>query len=326
MADLSAAHLEAFIEMMGVERGAADNTLTSYARDLDDAFAFLRDHKSSLTAATGPDLDAYLANIHGRGFAPASQARRLSTLRQFYGFLYSEGIRTDDPTANLQAPAKRQTLPKTMSMADVDRLIEQAEMEAGEAGQTPFETCRRLRLLALLELLYATGMRVSELVALPASVVATRSDMLVIRGKGNKERLVPLTGRAQRAAERYRAALQATRVDEPRIGGTPDERWLFPADSESGYLARQVFARDLKSLAGRAGLDTALVSPHVLRHAFASHLLANGADLRVVQELLGHADISTTQIYTHVLEERLHRLVQDHHPLAKRGKKQEENA
>ena len=325
MPDLSAAHVEAFIEMMGVERGAADNTLSSYARDLDDALSFLRSRGASLTGAAGGDLEAYLGDIHARGFAPASQARRLSSLRQFFGFLYSEGIRGDDPTANLQSPSRGLALPKTMSMADVDRLIAQAEAETAEPGLTPFEACRRLRLLALIELLYATGMRVSELVALPASVVARRSDMLVIRGKGNKERLVPLTSRAQRAAERYRTALKAQSA-EPQAAGSPFERWLFPADSESGHLARQVFARDLKGLAARAGLNASLVSPHVMRHAFASHLLANGADLRVVQELLGHADISTTQIYTHVLEDRLHRLVQDHHPLAKRGKKLEENA
>ncbi|WP_099865712.1 site-specific tyrosine recombinase XerD [Pararhizobium haloflavum] len=317
MRDLSAAHIEAFLEMLSVERGAAVNTLSSYGRDLDDALSFQREHGRSLTEAGVSDLKAYLADVAGRGLAPASQARRLSALRQFFRFLYGEGLRADDPTATLDSPRKAQALPKTLSIAEVDRLIAQAEREAGEDELSRFEQQRRLRLLALLELLYATGMRVSELVSLPADVLSQDGVFLMIRGKGNKERLVPLSSRS-------RDAMTAFRALDPE--GEEDQRkWLFPADSASGHLARQVFARDLKALAMRAGLPAAAVSPHILRHAFASHLLANGADLRIVQELLGHADIATTQIYTHVLEERLHRLVSEHHPLAKQAKKPEEN-
>jgi integrase/recombinase XerD len=311
MRDLSAAHVEAFLEMMSVERGAAANTLASYARDLEDALSFLRQKGSSLTSATPDVLRGYLSDLSNRGLAPASQARRLSALRQFFRFLYAEGQRGDDPTTTLDSPRKSRPLPKTMSIADVSRLIGQAEADCLEPDLSPFERLRRLRMLALLELLYASGMRVSELVSLPANVLARDGQFLMIRGKGSKERLVPLSSRARAAMERYAQARDAAQ------DGSEGGKWLFPADSESGHLARQVFARDLKLLAARAGLRASTISPHVLRHAFASHLLENGADLRVVQELLGHADISTTQIYTHVLEERLHRLVGEHHPLAK---------
>lgn len=320
MADLSAAHLEAFLEMMSAERGAAENTLAAYRRDLDDAAAFLAASRTSLTAAGTPALRAYLSDIAGRGFAASSQARRLSALRQFYAFLYAEGIRTDDPTGILDAPKKGRSLPKTLGTEEVNRLIALAEEEAAAAGAGTPERVRRLRLLALLELLYATGMRVSELIGLPASVLAQDGRLLLIRGKGNKERMVPLTEASRRALRAYAAERRTLAAD-----GEDDGPWLFPADSESGHLARQVFARELKGLAARAGIGAASVSPHVLRHAFASHLLQNGADLRAVQELLGHADISTTQIYTHVLEERLHRLVNAHHPLAKAGEKREED-
>lgn len=317
MRDLSGAHIEAFLEMMSVERGAAANTLASYRRDLDDALSFLRQRGGGLSAARTEDLRAYLGDIAGRGFAPSSQARRLSALRQFFRFLYGEGQRGDDPTETLDAPRRARALPKTMSVEAVDRLIGQAEKEAEEAELQPGDHARRVRMLALMELIYATGMRVSELVSLPADVMTRDGYFLVVRGKGNKERLVPLSDRARKAME---AHARINLADEAAVNGS---RWLFPADSESGHLARQVFARDLKELAARAGIASASVSPHVLRHAFASHLLANGADLRVVQELLGHADISTTQIYTHVMEERLHRLVNDHHPLAMKVKNAE---
>ena len=319
MSELSAAHLEAFLEMMSAERGAAANTLEAYRRDLDDAAAFLKAHGTSLTGADTPALRRYLADVADRGFAPSSQSRRLSSLRQFYAFLYSEGTRGDDPTGILDAPRKSRSLPKTLTVDDVGRLIGRAEAEAaGAPGGTP-ERLRSLRLLALLELLYATGMRVSELISLPASVVARGGRFLLIRGKGNKERMVPLSKTAEAAVSVY--------VGE-RVQQEPDQdtAWLFPADSASGHLARQVFARELKALAARAGIPVSAVSPHVLRHAFASHLLQNGADLRAVQELLGHTDISTTQIYTHVLEERLRALVEAHHPLAKGAETREEDA
>lgn len=313
MTDLSAAHVESFLEMMSAERGAAPNTLQSYQRDLDDARSFLKARGVAMNQASAADLRAYLAHLADEGFKASSQARRLSSLRQFYKFLYAEGLRGEDPTGILDAPKKARPLPKVMSVDDVSRLIGQAEREAGEAGP---ERLQKLRMHALIELLYATGMRVSELVSLPATVLAQNGRFLVIRGKGNKERLVPLSPPAVRAIQAYGTVLRGANEEAGSESG-----WLFPSGGKSGFLPRQVFARDLKALAGRAGIRAASISPHVLRHAFASHLLQNGADLRAVQELLGHSDISTTQIYTHVLEERLHELVQTHHPLAKQAKK-----
>ncbi|AVA23207.1 MULTISPECIES: site-specific tyrosine recombinase XerD [unclassified Rhizobium] len=318
MKDLGRVHMEAFLEMMSAERGAAVNTLQSYERDLDDLHSFLSERNVRLTEAASNDLGAYLSGLSRQGFKPSSQARRLSAMRQFYKFLYAEGLRTDDPTGILDAPKKGRALPKTMGVDEVTRLLAQAEHEAAVEGP---DQLQHLRMLVLLELLYATGMRVSELVSLPAKVLHQEGRFLMIRGKGNKERLVPLSQSAIAALKTYgrRQALEVAKAKQP----APESPWLFPAASKQGYLPRQVFARDLKDLAIRAGLTPSLISPHVMRHAFASHLLANGADLRVVQELLGHSDISTTQIYTHVLEERLHQLVQTHHPLAKQAKKRE---
>ncbi|NEI64551.1 site-specific tyrosine recombinase XerD [Rhizobium leguminosarum] len=317
MVDLGRVHLESFLEMMSAERGAAANTLQSYERDLDDVRSFLKERSIRLTEAASADLAAYLSSLAGKGFKPSSQARRLAAMRQFYKFLYAEGLRTDDPTGILDAPKKGRPLPKTMGVEEVGRLLSQAEVEAEDAAPGQLH---RLRMLALLELLYATGMRVSELVSLPARVLDQEGRFLMIRGKGNKERLVPLSQSAISALKSY-GRLLAT--ENAAMKEPPESAWLFPSASKEGYLPRQVFARDLKNLAIRAGLTPSLISPHVMRHAFASHLLANGADLRVVQELLGHSDISTTQIYTHVLEERLQQLVQTHHPLAKQAKKHE---
>lgn len=315
VADLSAAQIESFLEMMSAERGAAKNTLVSYERDLEDARSFLLARKVKLNEATSPDLSAYLSHLAAQGFEASSQARRLSALRQFYKFLYAEGIRGDDPSGILDAPKKSRPLPKVLDVETVGRLLQQAADEAARTGPGQLE---RLRMAALLELCYATGMRVSELVSLPARVLAADGRFLMIRGKGNKERMVPLSRPAIAALKLYGEALHA----EPPKKGEKKETspWLFPAASKEGYLARQVFARDLKSLAARAGISSSAISPHVLRHAFASHLLQNGADLRAVQELLGHSDISTTQIYTHVLDEQLRKLVQEHHPLAKLAK------
>jgi integrase/recombinase XerD len=300
----SAALIEAFLEMMSAERGAADNTLESYRRDLEDAAGQIG---LPLAEAGTAELRAYMASIADRGFAPSSQARRLSALRQFYRFLYAEGMRPDDPTGALDSPHKGRALPKIMSEEETGRLLERAEEEARLVE--PSSRTGALRLHALVELLYATGLRVSELVALPVSVAQRDERYFVVRGKGGKERMVPLSQKA-------RLATQAWLAERGRNPSWADSRWLFPAASETGYLPRQVFARELKGLAARAGIAAARVSPHVLRHAFASHLLQNGADLRTVQQLLGHSDISTTQIYTHVLQERLVRLVNDHHPLA----------
>lgn len=305
----AAAAIETFLEMMSAERGAAQNTLDSYRRDLEDAAAFSAATGLQLTLAEPATIRSYLDDIAGRGFAATSQARRLSALRQFFRFLYTENIRTDDPTSTLDTPKKDRSLPKILSEADVEKLLTLAEEETHDAKASNMVHFHALRLHALLEILYATGLRVSELVSLPVTVARSDNRFLMVRGKGSKDRMVPLSGKARDAMAKYLAVRDV-------LPNLADSSWLFPAISESGFLARQVFARELKGLAARAGLKTSAISPHVLRHAFASHLLQNGADLRAVQQLLGHSDISTTQIYTHVMEERLHRLVTEHHPLA----------
>lgn len=299
-------HIDSFLEMLAAERGAALNTLESYRRDLDDFSAFLG---SGVLFAANDDISSYMRDLAGRGFAASSQARRLSALRQFYKFLYSEGLRQDDPTRTVRRPKKRAALPSVLSVEEVDRLLESARFHAGLEHETRGAQLRAARLHALLETLYATGLRVSELVSLPLSAALRDERLITVRGKGGKERVVPLSMRARDAMRAYVALRRAE-------GAYADSRWLFPSHGESGHFTRQAFARDLKALAGSVGLEAGDVSPHVLRHAFASHLLQNGADLRVVQQLLGHADISTTQIYTHVLDERLRALVEGHHPLA----------
>jgi integrase/recombinase XerD len=301
-------HVEAFLEMMSAERGAAANTLASYGRDLGDYGAFLSRRGTSFERATTDSVRAYLSDLDDRGFAASSAARRLSAIRQFHQFLFSEGARGDDPTGTLDGPRRPARLPMVLSEGEVERLIEGAR-SAALRTESDASRLRGTRLYALMEMLYATGLRVSELVALPASAMRRDQRFFTIRGKGGHERIVPLTERAREAASAY-LALRGS------FGGE-ESPWLFPSFGESGHLTRQAFARDLKELAAAVGIPAAKVSPHVLRHAFASHLLQNGADLRVVQQLLGHADISTTQIYTHVLEERLRTLVTEHHPLAK---------
>lgn len=301
--------IEAFLEMLAAERGAADNTLSAYRRDLFEAAEWLAGDGADLAHASADQLRGFLHDLARRGQAASTQARKLSALRQFFRFLHGEGIRTDDPTGIIEAPRSRRALPKTLSERNAGLLVERAALEAAQAPSGTAERLAAVRMHALVEVLYATGMRVSELVALPASVAARDERWLVVRGKGDKERLVPLSAKARAAMSQW----AAERAAHPAFADSP---FLFPAHSDSGHLARQVFARDLKSLAGRAGISASGLSPHVLRHAFASHLLQNGADLRAVQQLLGHADISTTQIYTHVLEARLVDLVQRHHPLA----------
>lgn len=300
--------IENFLEMMSAERGAAHNTLESYRRDLEACAEVMTTRGINLAEAKTDDIRHVIDGMANEGFAATSQARRLSAIRQFFRFLYSEGFRQDDPTGVIDAPKKQKPLPKIMSVENVGRLLDRADLEAKEALE-PADRIKAFRLHALLETLYATGLRVSELVGLPASVARTDHRFLIVRGKGSKDRMVPLSQKAREALQRFLSLRDS-------LPGYDDNPWLFPAFSESGHLARQVFARELKSLAARAGLSSASISPHVLRHAFASHLLQNGADLRTVQQLLGHADISTTQIYTHVLEERLHKLVSEHHPLA----------
>jgi integrase/recombinase XerD len=302
---------ELFLDMLAAERGAAANTLAAYRRDLDDYSAHLAASGRSLATAASDDIRAYLGALARRGFSTASVARRLSAIRQLHRFLHAEAHRRDDPAAVIEGPRRGRALPKVLTVGEVDRLLAAAQA-AVERAPSAAERLRAARLLCLLEVLYATGLRVSELVALPASAARGGQPMLSVRGKGNKERLVPLNDAARRAMTAY-LALRAEATERAEAAG--GEAWLFPSFGESGHLTRQHFARELKALAGAAGLRPDRVSPHVLRHAFASHLLHNGADLRAVQMLLGHADISTTQIYTHVLEERLKSLVRDLHPL-----------
>jgi integrase/recombinase XerD len=304
--------LAGFLEMMAAERGAAGNTLAAYGRDLEDFIAFLGQRASSLVAAEPADVSAYLRGLSHAAMAPASRARRLSAIRQLFKFLAAEGAVADDPSHGFAGPRKARAIPKTLSVGEVDCLIEAARSRTQTANGR--ERARALRLCALLEMLYATGLRVSELVTLPRSVLAGDGRVLTIKGKGGRERIVPLNRAAREALDRFLA------VDARPAGtqGTPSptSKWLFASRGAEGHLTRQRLAQELKDLAMAAGLDPERVSPHVLRHAFASHLLDRGADLRSVQQLLGHADISTTQIYTHVLEERLKTLVFKHHPLA----------
>jgi integrase/recombinase XerD len=307
-----------YLDMLAAERGASANTLAAYRRDLADLAEHLARAGGSIGRARTDDLRAYLAQLDRRGLRPATRARRLSAMRQLFRFLYAEGRRGDDPAAVLDGPKRGHTLPKTLTIAEVDRLLCMAGA-CDPAAPLPVRL-RAARLACLLEVLYATGLRVSELVALPASAARRDTRMLVVRGKGGRERLVPLNDSAKRAmadylALRAQAGREGPHPTLPRKRGREGRGWLFPSFGESGHLTRQHFARELKTLAAAAGLRSAQVSPHVLRHAFASHLLHNGADLRVVQTLLGHADISTTQIYTHVLQERLKSLVRDLHPL-----------
>jgi integrase/recombinase XerD len=298
--------IAAFLDMLAAERGAAANTIEAYRRDL-VAYreALAQAGADPLTTGPGPIRD-YLARLDERGFEASSAARRLSAIRQFHRFLYAEGERSDDPTVALSGPRLTRPLPKVMTQAQVEKLLTVAADKAREAVAQGVGAVAAMRMLALVELLYATGLRVSELVSLPDKAVGGQK-LMMVRGKGNKERLVPLTPAARQAVAGWRAI-------RDRSGGAGSP-WLFPADSESGHMTRQFFGRELKALVTAAGLDSTKVSPHVLRHAFASHLVQNGADLRVVQDLLGHADIATTQIYTHLPDERLKAMVRDLHPL-----------
>ena len=308
--------IDLFLDMLAAEQGAGDNTLDAYRRDLTDFSGFLAAQSQNFVGAETQVLRDYLADLDSRGFKSSSVARRLSAMRHLFRFLLNERIRSDDPAAILSGPKRGRGLPKVLSISDVDRLLTRAKALTEEADTSPQERLRAMRLYCLLEVLYATGLRVSELVALPLSASRSGAGMIVVRGKGNKERLVPLNEASRRAMADYLAAMEAFK--SPKGKNTAGSKWLFPSFGESGHLTRQHFARDLKELAASAGLAPRLVSPHVLRHAFASHLLHNGADLRIVQTLLGHTDISTTQIYTHVVEERLKSLVRDLHPLAEK--------
>ena len=299
----AAAWTEAFLEMMSAERGAAAHTLRAYAKDLEDAAAFLATRGSDLAAAAPEDLEAYFRSLASRGLAASTAARRRSALRQFYRFVLDEGWREGDPTRRVASPRRGRPLPKILSRAEVERLIAAGVARDGADGA---------RLGAMIELVYASGFRVSELVALPLAPFLKDSDHLIIRGKGGKDRLAPLSGAARRAVADY-LPLRGAHLAKG-MKGSP---WLFPSRGRSGRLTARRFAQLLEAAAVDAGIDRARVSPHVLRHAFATHLLEGGADLRVVQTLLGHADVGTTQIYTHVTQDRLRALVERAHPLSR---------
>jgi integrase/recombinase XerD len=305
-----------FLDMLAAEQGAGDNTLDAYRRDLTDFSGFLAGSGKGFADVETQGLRDYLADLDARGFKSSSVARRLSAMRHLFRFLLNERIRKHDPAAILTGPKRGRGLPKVLSISDVDRLLVHAKALAAVPEASALQRLRALRLYCLLEVLYATGLRVSELVSLPLSASRRDIRMIVVRGKGDKERLVPLNEPSRQAMADYLAAIEALKTEKKKNAAS--SKWLFPSFGESGHLTRQHFARDLKELAAAAGLAPRLVSPHVLRHAFASHLLHNGADLRIVQTLLGHTDISTTQIYTHVVEERLKSLVRDLHPLAEK--------
>jgi integrase/recombinase XerD len=303
--------IDQFLEMMVAERGASANTVAAYRRDLVDFSGFLQYQQSALCTVARPQVERFIATLSQSGMSPQTAARKLSALRQLFQFLYSEKLREDNPTATLETPKRAKRLPDTLDITEVGVLLEAARGDDSPKG---------LRLLSMMELIYGAGLRVSELVSLKLSALQMRegavqveADFLLIRGKGNKERLVPLHGKARDALTRYLAMRHVFVSDEKDEGG-----WLFPYHRAEGYVTRQQFGVMLKALALKAGLDPQKISPHTLRHSFASHLLEGGADLRVIQELLGHADISTTQIYTHVAGERLKKLMQQSHPLAKK--------
>ncbi|MEM6615169.1 MAG: site-specific tyrosine recombinase XerD [Pseudomonadota bacterium] len=294
-----------FLDMLAAERGASQHTIDAYRADIE---GFGDWFSGVMTDANQDDIRDYLAHLGANGFAASTRARRLSSLKQFFQFLYVEGLRSDDPAATLSGPKRGRPLPKTLSIDDIDRLFEAAQKRIASA-KSKAEKLRSARLMALLEIAYATGMRVSELVTLKRDAINTKRDTLIVRGKGNKDRMLPLTPNAKTAAKAYLAA-------EDEAGRSTKSAFLFPSVGGKSTYSRQSVLRDLKALAADAGLDASKVSPHVLRHAFASHLLERGADLRVVQTLLGHADIATTEIYTHLVDDHLRDLVEMHHPLA----------
>jgi integrase/recombinase XerD len=304
-------HIDTFLDMLAAERGASTNTLDAYRRDLADLSGYLGSAHRSVGEVETAHLSAYMQRLTESGLAPASRARKLSAIRQFFKFLAADDVVDDDPAARLAGPKTQRSLPMTLSIAEVDRLI--ATAETAIAGTFGREHLRAVRLHALIEVLYATGLRATEVVTLPRSVLSGDGRMLTVKGKGGRERMVPLNMAARGALDRL---LQLADTGGDGLSPQITTRWLFPSRGAEGHLTRQRLGQELKGLAELAGIDPARVSPHVLRHAFASHLLDRGADLRSIQQMLGHASISTTEIYTHVLEERLKALVFEKHPLA----------
>lgn len=301
--------ISTFLEAIAAENGAARNTLLAYGRDLSHAADWLAGHGAALLTAGGTDVEAYLVALDAEGLARATRARRLSALKQFYRFIYDEGWRKDNPSLRIDGPGRAARLPGTLSVAEVARLLDTARGHGADSATRARNAC-------LFELLYATGLRVSELVSLPEAALRGAPQMLMVRGKGGKDRLVPLSDPARTAVAIW-LAYRDRAEDAAKARGRPVSKFLFPARGTKGHMTRERFHGLVKEVAARADLDPARVSPHVLRHAFATHLLAGGADLRVIQTLLGHADLGSTEIYTHVLDERLRALVMTHHPLAR---------
>jgi len=295
--------IEAFLEMLSAERGAAANTLAAYGRDLTGFREFLARRKLGLKEADAETIRRYLEGLASAGLSAATAARHLSAIRQFYRFLLSDGLRQEDPSNTIEGPRRRRPLPKLLSEDEVDRLL--------ACAQARKDTPQAIRLGCLMEMIYATGLRVSELTGLPLSAVRNDRQLILVRGKGGRERLVPLGGPARAAIEKYLG------VRAHFLGEGQQSKFLFPSRGGSGHLTRHRFAQLLGELAAEAGLTARSISPHTLRHAFATHLLSHGADLRAVQQMLGHADISTTEIYTHVLTARMQALVNQHHPLGR---------
>jgi integrase/recombinase XerD len=303
--------LEAFLEMMLVERGVSTRTTRNYGRDLQRFAAFLSAKRNnSLIRADHDDIAAYLAHLHKTGRAAATTALCVSALKQFYGFAHGEGVRADNPAALIERPKTTRPLPKILSLEETERLLARSGQVQGEQDKE-----KALRMKALMEVLYASGLRVSELVSLPMGAIRQGQPFLLVRGKGDKERMVPLSEPAIEAVEKYLAGGREKFLTKEGV------KFLFPSRGKSGHLTTARFAQMLKELAVSAGIAPSKISPHVLRHAFATHLLEGGADLRAVQQMLGHADITTTQIYTHVAQERLKNLVFENHPLQKGGQK-----
>lgn len=300
-----------FLEALLAERGAATNTLAAYHRDLLDAAGFFAaEGRAGLAQASRADLEAYLADLETRGLARATRARRLSALKQLYAFAYEEGLRADNPALKITGPKRHRALPRSLGIDDVDRLLAAAR----DYGRSDHDCARNH---CLMQLIYATGLRVSELVSLPVAMMRNDPEMVVVRGKGGKERMVLINATARAALadwithrDRQEAAVMAEKKQ-------PASRFLFPSRGRAGHMSRMRFFGLIKEIAAHAGLSPDAISPHTMRHAFATHLLARGADLRAIQSLLGHADIATTEIYTHVLNAHLRDLVFDHHPLAK---------
>ncbi|WP_417588364.1 tyrosine recombinase [Pararhodobacter oceanensis] len=301
--------ISTFLEAIAAETSAARNTLLAYGRDLRHAAEWLADQQVTLATADAAAIETYLVALDGEGLSRATRARRLSSLKQFYRFAYDEGWRSDNPTLRIDGPGRSARLPGTLTQDEVAQMLDVARNHGADAATKARNAC-------LFELLYATGLRATELVSLPDSALRGAPQMMMVRGKGGKDRLVPLSDPA-RAAVAIWLVHRDKAEDQARAKGKPVSKFLFPARGAKGHMTRERFFLLVKEVAASAGLDPTRVSPHVLRHAFATHLLAGGADLRVIQTLLGHADLSSTEIYTHVLDERLRALVMEHHPLAR---------